>query len=49
MVPISLFYVESWASGFYTASLGLLLAHLYFKACDTPPPEPKRQLALHSA
>ena len=49
MVPVSLFYVEGWASAFYTASLALLLVHLYLKACDTPPPQPKRKLALRSA
>jgi hypothetical protein len=49
MLPFSLCYVEGWASGFYAASLALLLAHLYFKACDVPPPERKRSLAFHSA
>ncbi|MEA3015823.1 MAG: hypothetical protein QOI38_545 [Sphingomonadales bacterium] len=49
MLPFSLCHVEGWASGFYAASLALLLAHLYFKACDTPPPERKPGLAFHSA
>ena len=49
MLPISLCYVKSWASGCYTASLLLLVAHLYFKACDVPPPERSRRLALGSA
>ena len=49
MLPLSLFYVEGWSSGFYAGSLALLLAHLYFKACDTPPPSRKRSLALNSA
>ena len=46
MLPVSLCYVEGWASGFYTASLALLLGHLYFKASDTPPPEPGRRRAF---
>ena len=49
MLPVSLCYVKGWSSGCYTASLALLLAHLYFKACDTPPPERKSRLALNSA
>ena len=49
MLPVSLCYVEGWASGFYTASLALLTAHLYFKACDAPPPEPGRRLAYGGA
>ncbi|HYJ29302.1 MAG TPA: hypothetical protein VEW25_03065 [Allosphingosinicella sp.] len=49
MLPVSLCYVEGWASGFYTASLALLTAHLYFKACDAPPPGRKRRLAFTRA
>lgn len=46
MLPFSLCYVEGWASGFYSASLALLVAHFYFKACDAPPPERRRRLAF---
>jgi hypothetical protein len=49
MLPVSLLYVEGWASGFYTLSLALLVAHLYFKACDVPPPERSRRLAFGSS
>jgi hypothetical protein len=49
MLPISLFYVRDLASFFYTGSLALLVAHLYFKACDAPPPEPKLKRAFVSA
>ena len=49
MLPVSLCYVEGWASGFYSASLALLVAHLYFKACDAPPPERGRRLAWRGA
>jgi hypothetical protein len=49
MLPLSLWSVESWASGCYAASMLLLLAHLYFKACDTPPPERRKSLAFGSA
>lgn len=45
MLPVSLCYVQGWASGFYTASLAFLVAHLYLKACDSPPPEKGRRLA----
>jgi hypothetical protein len=46
MLPLSLLYVRQWASFCYSASLLLLIAHLYFKASDTPPPEPRGKLAL---
>ena len=49
MLPVSSCYVEGWASGFYTASLALLVAHLYFKASDSPPPERGRRLAFRGA
>jgi hypothetical protein len=49
MLPVSLCYVEGWASGFYTASLALLVAHLYFKASDSPPPERGRRPAFGRA
>ena len=49
MLPVSLCYVEGWASGFYTASLGFLLAHLYLKAADAPPPRARRKLAFGRA
>ncbi len=49
MLPLSLCYARSWASGCYTASLLLLVAHLYFKACDVPPPQRSRRLALGPA
>lgn len=49
MLPGSLCYVEGWSSGFYAASLALLLAHLCFKACDVPPPERTRSPALGRA
>lgn len=49
MLAVSLCYVKGWASGCYTASLALLLAHLYCKASDSPPPERKSRLAFNSA
>ena len=49
MLPVSLCYVRDLASLLYTASLALLIAHLYFKACDSPPPEPKAKRAFVSA
>jgi hypothetical protein len=49
MLPVSLFYVEAWSNACYTVSLFLLVSHLYFKACDTPPPEPRGRLARSRA
>lgn len=49
MVPVSLCYVEGWASGFYALSLALLAGHLYFKACEPPPPQRRASLAFRSA
>lgn len=48
-IPLSLASVKGWASGCYGASLLLLLAHLYFKACDTPPPPRRRAFAFGSS
>jgi hypothetical protein len=45
MVPISFLYMQGLASFCFTVSLLLLVAHLYFKASDTPPPERGRRLA----
>lgn len=45
MFPLSLFYIREWANLCYTLSLLFLIAHLYFKASDLPPPQPKGKLA----
>ncbi len=44
-LPLSLTYVTGWNSLCFSVSLIFLVAHLYFKACDTPPPEQTRKLA----
>ena len=44
MVPFSLISMRGIPSLCFTVSLLLLVLHLYFKASDTPPPEPKRAL-----
>lgn len=44
-LPISLSRVDDPANAFYSVSLLLLLCHLYFKACDAPPPQSHRRLA----
>ena len=49
MLPLSLCYAKSWASGCDTASLLLLIGHLYLQACDAPPPERRRRSVLASA
>ena len=46
MLPLSLTYVKGVGTACYTFSLFLLLCHLYFKACDAPPPERGRRLAF---
>jgi len=46
-LPISIARIDEVANAFYSASLLLLLCHLYFKACDSPPPERRRRLAYH--
>jgi hypothetical protein len=45
VLPLSLLYVSGWSNLLYSASLAFLVCHLYFKAADTPPPEPRRRLA----
>ena len=49
IVPLSLWHVQNWHSLFYSGSLLLLIAHLYFKASDTPPPEPGQKLSYNRA
>jgi hypothetical protein len=45
MLPISLIHVQAWDNLCYSAALLLLTGHLYFKASDAPPPQPKGKLA----
>ena len=47
MLPISLCYANGLANALYSASLLLLVGHLYFKASDAPPPEKKGKLAFN--
>ena len=49
MLPVSLCYAAGWSDFLYWASLLLLTGHLYLKASDTPPPEPRGRLAFRSA
>ena len=44
--PVSLLTMHGVANLCFTLSLLFLVLHLYFKASDTPPPEPKRKLAV---
>ena len=46
VLPLSLWYVGGLHNLLYSASLALLICHLYFKAADTPPPVPKGKLAF---
>lgn len=45
MLPISLCFALGWPNLAYSASLLLLTCHLYLKASDAPPPEPRGRLA----
>ena len=47
VLPLSLYYAQAWHNLCYSASLILLICHLYFKASDAPPPEPKGRLAYN--
>jgi hypothetical protein len=47
VLPLSLYYAQAWHNLCYSASLTLLICHLYFKASDTPPPERKGRLAFN--
>jgi hypothetical protein len=49
MLPVSLCYADGLDNFLYSASLLLLIGHLYFKASDAPPPEPKGRLAFNRA
>ena len=49
MLPVSLCYADGWNHLLYSTSLALLVAHLYLKASDTPPPEPRGRFALDRA
>ncbi|HEX9965817.1 MAG TPA: hypothetical protein VGB04_12640 [Allosphingosinicella sp.] len=46
-LPISVSRIDELANAFYSVSLFLLLCHLYFKACDSPPPQGRRDLAYN--
>jgi hypothetical protein len=45
-LPLSFLYATGWNKLSFSVSLVFLIAHLYFKACDTPPPEQTRNLAF---
>jgi hypothetical protein len=42
-LPISLARIDELSNAFYSVSLLLLVCHLYFKACDSPPPPQQRR------
>ncbi len=49
VTPLSLIYAVNVNGICYSAALLLLICHLYFKASDTPPPEPKGKPAWNRA
>ncbi|HEX8307398.1 MAG TPA: hypothetical protein VF645_03150 [Allosphingosinicella sp.] len=44
-LPVSLARIDQLSNALYSVSLFLLVCHLYFKACDSPPPTQRRRLA----
>ena len=46
-LPISVARIDELSNAFYSVSLFLLVCHLYFKACDAPPPQTRRRLAYN--
>jgi hypothetical protein len=44
-LPVSVSRITELSSACYSVSLLLLLCHLYFKACDAPPPQSRRSFA----
>lgn len=46
ILPLSLYYARELDNFLHTLSLVCFLAHLYFKACDSPPPRSSRWLAF---
>ena len=46
ILPVSLYYARELDNLFHTLSLVCFLAHLYFKACDSPPPRSSRRHAF---
>jgi hypothetical protein len=44
-LPVSLARIDELSNALYSVSLFLLVCHLYFKACDSPPPQGRRSLA----
>ena len=46
-LPVSVARIGELSNAFYSVSLLLLVCHLYFKACDSPPPQSRRRLAYN--
>jgi hypothetical protein len=44
LLPVILLYIRNGASLCVAIALVLLVAHMYFKASDSPPPRPRRKL-----
>ncbi|HEX8400426.1 MAG TPA: hypothetical protein VF628_01840 [Allosphingosinicella sp.] len=45
IVPLSLYYADGVDDLCHTASLLFFISHLYFKSCDSPPPQRRLQFA----
>jgi hypothetical protein len=45
LLPLSLYYADGLNDLCHSMSLALFIAHLYFKSCDTPPPQRRGRLA----
>ena len=49
ILPLSFYYLEGIDDLCHTISLVFFISHLYFKSCDTPPPQRRTQLAYSRA
>jgi hypothetical protein len=49
ILPLSLYYLEGLDDLCHTISLVFFISHLYFKSCDTPPPQRRMQFAYNRA
>jgi hypothetical protein len=49
LLPLSVYYCEGLDNLCHTISLCFFISHLYFKSCDTPPPQRRTQLAYSRA
>jgi hypothetical protein len=49
ILPLSVYYIQGLDNLCHTISLVFFISHLYFKSCDTPPPQRRMQFAYSRA